>query len=98
MLTLSATVRPSPLEIHKLWGSGQACCRVKRKPYTDPSPNYGMAEEQKKADALAHMSGVIKALHEDYHKEQISTEALIIQWNKSLDEHDVESDTLYLEA
>jgi hypothetical protein len=57
-----------------------------------------MAEEQKKADALAHMSGVIKAMHGDEFDDQISTEELIRYWNKSLEEHEVESDTLYLEA
>jgi len=55
-----------------------------------------MRDNRNKADALAFLSGIIKNTHEN--NENISTEALIEKYNLALDEYDVESETLHIEA
>ena len=55
-----------------------------------------MKDAEKKAKALAYMSGVIKGM--DKYNDEVSTEDLITAWNNALDEYDVESEVLHLEA
>jgi len=55
-----------------------------------------MGDNKNKADALAFLSGIIKHTHEN--NENISSETLIEKYNLALDEYDVESETLHIEA
>ena len=55
-----------------------------------------MRDDRNKANALAFLSGIIKHTHEN--NENISTETLIEKYNLALDEYDVESETLHIEA
>ena len=54
-----------------------------------------MADLRKRADALAAVSGVIRALNDT--QEEVSTSELKEMFNEQLEERDIESDVLKVE-